>query len=255
MPAPQNKFKTALLNGDLQIGLWLGLATANSSELCGHARFDWLVIDGEHTPSDLPILTAQMQALEASPSNAVVRVPIGETWIIKQVLDAGAQTVLVPMVEDAEQARELVKAMRYPPEGVRGVGSALARASKYNTITDYLTTANDQVCLLVQVESANAMSNIEAIADIDGVDGVFIGPSDLAADMGFLGKAGAPEVNAAVEDGIKRILAKGKPAGVLTGDLNLAQNYIDQGATFVAVGSDVGLLTKAAGDLARKFKS
>jgi len=152
MPAPQNKFKTALLNGDLQIGLWLGLATANSSELCGHARFDWLVIDGEHTPSDLP------------------------------------QTVLVPMVEDAEQARELVKAMRYPPEGVRGVGSALARASKYNTITDYLTTANDQVCLLVQVESANAMSNIETIADIDGVDGVFIGHLTLPPTWGSLAK-------------------------------------------------------------------
>ena len=254
MPAPENSFKRSLTAGELQIGLWLGLATANSSELCGQAGFDWLVIDGEHAPSDLPLLTAQMQALEASASNVVVRVPIGETWIIKQVLDAGAQTILVPMVEDAGQARELVRAMRYPPDGVRGVGSALARASRYNTIPDYLATANEQVCLLVQVESTNAMNNLEAIADIEGVDGVFIGPSDLAADMGFLGKAGAPEVNAAVEEGIQRILAKGKPAGVLTGDLNLAQNYIDQGATFVAVGSDVGLLTKAAGDLARKFK-
>jgi 4-hydroxy-2-oxoheptanedioate aldolase len=255
MPAPENKFKKTLLAGQLQIGLWLGLATANSAELCGYAGFDWLVVDGEHTPSDLPLITSQLQALAASPSEAVVRVPIGETWMIKQFLDAGAQTILVPMVEDAAQAAELVKAMRYPPAGVRGVGSALARASKYNTIPDYLTTANEQVCLLVQVESANAMKNIEAIAALDGVDGVFIGPSDLAADMGFIGKAGAPEVNAAVEDGIKRILAQGKPAGVLTGDLMLAQNYIDLGATFVAVGSDVGLLTKSAGDLAKKFKS
>jgi len=183
-----------------------------------------------------------------------VRAPIGETWIIKQLLDIGAQTILVPMVETADQAQQLVRAMNYPPKGVRGVGAAMARASAFNRIPDYLTTANQEVCLLVQVESRAAMDNIEAIAAVEGVDGVFIGPSDLAADMGYLGRPGVPEVQAAVEDGIARILKAGKPAGILTADTTLAQRYLELGATFVAVGTDVTLFSQATSALAAKFK-
>ncbi|MRX32146.1 4-hydroxy-2-oxoheptanedioate aldolase (plasmid) [Aminobacter sp. NyZ550] len=255
MPAPRNIFKAALMNGDAQIGLWLGLANAYTAEICAGAGFDWLVIDGEHAPNDLPVMAAQLQAIAASGSHAVVRPPIGETWIIKQLLDIGAQTILVPMVETADQAKELVKAMRYPPHGVRGVGAALARASAFNRIPDYLATANDQTCLLVQLESQAGLAQLEAIAAVDGVDGVFIGPADLAADMGHLGKPGAPEVQAAVEDAIHRIGMSGKAAGILTSDASLAQRYLNLGATFVAVGNDVGLLAQATSALAAKFRS
>ncbi|AKR54907.1 2-keto-3-deoxy-L-rhamnonate aldolase [Devosia sp. H5989] len=253
MPAPHNTFKAAIQNGESQIGLWLGMANAYAAEICAGAGFDWVVVDGEHAPNTLPTMAAQLQAIGGK-SHPVVRAPIGETWIIKQLLDIGAQTILVPMVETADQAQQLVRAMNYPPKGVRGVGAAMARASAFNRIPDYLTTANEEVCLLVQVESRAAMDNIEAIAAVEGVDGVFIGPSDLAADMGYLGRPGVPEVQAAVEDGIARILKAGKPAGILTADTTLAQRYLELGATFVAVGTDVTLFSQATSALAAKFK-
>lgn len=252
MPAPHNSFKTAIADRRTQIGLWLGLASGYTAEICASAGFDWLVVDGEHAPNDIQTFVAQLQAIEGR-TQAVVRVPIGETWVIKQMLDIGAQTILVPMVETAAQARDLVRAMNYPPLGIRGVGAALARASHFNRIPDYLTTANDQVCLLVQVESQVAMSNIEEIAAVDGVHGIFIGPSDLAADMGYLGRPNQPEVQALVEDGLARIIQSGKPAGILTADRSLAARYISLGATFVAVGTDVTLLSQATTALARAF--
>ena len=254
MPAPTNHFKAALKAGRPQIGFWLALANAYTAEIAGGAGFDWLLLDGEHAPNDIPLLTAQLQALSASPSHPVVRVPIGETWMLKQVLDIGAQTILVPMVESGAQAAELVKAMRYPPHGVRGVGAALARASKFNAISDYLETANDQVCLLLQIESRAGLAALEDIATTEGVDGVFIGPADLAADMGYLGKPGAPEVQAAVEAGLKRIIACGKAAGILTSDTKMAARYLELGTTFVAVGNDVTLFANACGGLAGGFK-
>ncbi|MDI7864555.1 4-hydroxy-2-oxoheptanedioate aldolase [Rhizobiaceae bacterium n13] len=254
MPAPTNNFKAAIARGEKQIGLWLALASAYSAEIAGSAGFDWLLIDGEHAPNDLPLISAQIAALNASPSHPVVRVPIGETWIIKQVLDAGAQTILVPMVETAEHAQQLVRAMKYPPEGMRGVGAMLARASNFGRITDYLTTANDEVCLLLQAESRAAIDALDEIAAVDGVDGIFIGPSDLAADMGFLGRPTAPEVQSVIEDGLKRIIKSGKAAGILTGDPSLAQRYLELGASFVAVGTDVTLFTQATATLAARFK-
>ncbi|WP_404405163.1 4-hydroxy-2-oxoheptanedioate aldolase [Pelagibacterium halotolerans] len=244
MPAPENRFKQALHAGQVQIGLWLGLANAYTAEICAGAGFDWLLIDGEHAPNDLPLMMAQLQAIAAGRGEAVVRLPIGEAWQIKQVLDIGAQTLLIPMVETAEQARALVRATRYPPHGVRGVGAALARASNFNRIGDYLQTADEEICLLLQVESRAGLAAIEEIAAIEGVDGIFIGPADLAADMGYIGKPGAPEVQEAVENGLGRILTAGKAAGILTADQTLARRYIALGATFVAVGSDVGLLTQ-----------
>ncbi len=254
MPAPHNDFKAALGRNEPQIGLWLGMANAYTAEICAGAGFDWLVVDGEHAPNDLPVMVAQLQAIAASGAHPVVRAPIGETWILKQLLDIGAQTVLVPMVETAAQARELVRAVNYPPTGVRGVGAALARASAFNRIPDYLATANEQVCLLVQIESIAGLAALEAIAAIDGVHGIFIGPADLAADMGRLGKPGDPVVHAAVEDAILRILKAGKPAGILTSDPILAARYLELGASFVAVGTDVTLFSQATTALAKKFK-
>lgn len=253
MPAPRNSFKAALAQGQPQIGLWLALANAYTAELCAGAGFDWLLVDGEHAPFDMPTIAAQLQALAASPSHPIVRPPIGETWLIKQLLDVGAQTLLIPMVETAEQARELVAATRYAPNGVRGVGAALARASAFGRTADYLGTADAEICLLLQVESRNALANIEAIAAIDGVDGIFVGPADLAADMGHLGNPGHPEVKRAVDDAITRIIAAGRPAGILTQDQALARHYLDLGATFVAVGTDVTLLAKATTGLAQAF--
>lgn len=254
MPAPHNAFKAALLQHERQIGLWLGMANAYTAEICAGAGFDWLVIDGEHAPNTLPVMVAQLQALATSGVRPVVRAPIGETWIIKQFLDIGAQTILVPMVESAAQAQELVRAVNYPPTGIRGVGAAMARASAFNRIPDYLTSANEQVCLLVQLESQVGLAALEEIAAVEGVHGVFIGPSDLAADMGYLGKPGEAAVQAAVEDGIARILRAGKPAGILTADTTLAARYLELGASFVAVGTDVTIFSQATSALARKFK-
>lgn len=255
MPAPVNAFKQALKYGRPQIGLWAALASAYTTEILGGAGYDWLLLDAEHAPNDVPLLMSQLQALAASPSHAIIRPPIGEIWVIKQLLDIGAQTLLVPMVESAAQAGDLARAMRYPPFGVRGVGAALARASAFNRITDYLATANDEVCLLVQVESLKGIDALDEIAAMDGVDGVFIGPSDLAADMGFLGRPGAPEVQAVVCDAIARLVAMGKPAGILIGDQALARRYLELGATFVAIGNDVTLLSNAASKLLVEFKA
>lgn len=255
MPAPLNTFKQAMAEKRAQIGLWLALANETTAEICGGAGFDWLLIDGEHAPNDIPLILAQLRALATSPAHPIVRVPIGETWMIKQVLDIGAQTILVPMIESRAQAEEMVRAMRYPPQGVRGVGAALARASAYNRIPDYLATANDEVCLLLQIESRAGLEALDEIASVDGVDGVFVGPADLAADLGYLGKPGAPEVQEAVEDALKRIQSHGKAAGILTGDKALAQRYLELGATFVGVGNDVGLLAGGSAKLASEFKA
>ena len=195
------------------------------------------------------------QALKGSSSHAVIRPPIGETWIVKQLLDIGAQTLLIPMVDSKAMAEAMVKAVRYPPHGVRGVGAALARASAFNRTTDYLQTANDEVCLLLQVESRAGLDALDAIAGTEGVDGVFIGPADLAADMGFLGRPGAPEVQAEVEKALLKIQSHGKAAGILIGDLGLAKRYLDLGATFVAIGNDVTLLASATTKLLADFKA
>ncbi|KRA47213.1 4-hydroxy-2-oxoheptanedioate aldolase [Devosia sp. Root635] len=255
MPAPLNRFKAALKAGQPQIGLWAALANPYTAEILGGAGYDWLLLDAEHAPNDVPGLMAQLQALSASASSVIIRPPIGEAWIIKQLLDIGAQTLLVPMVESGAQAAELVRAMRYPPEGIRGVGAALARASGFNRTPDYLTTANQQTCLLVQVESRHGLDGLDDILAVDGVDGVFVGPADLAADLGYLGRPGAPEVVAVVEDTIRRIVAAGKPAGILTSDQGFARRCLDLGASFVAIGNDVTMLANAASKLLADFRA
>ncbi|MEJ5978823.1 4-hydroxy-2-oxoheptanedioate aldolase [Novosphingobium sp. PS1R-30] len=251
----ENVFKRKLLARERQIGLWLAMADAYAASIAGQAGFDWLVIDAEHGPNDLRSILAQLQSIESTPSMPVVRPPQGEGWMIKQLLDIGAQTLLIPMVENAEQARQLVAACRYPPRGRRGMGAGIARASRFNTIPDYVDAADDQICLLVQIESRQGLDNLEAIAAIEGVDGLFIGPADLAADMGHTGNMHHSAVQAAVESAIGRIQACGKPAGILTFDVDLNRRYLELGATFVAVGADVPIFTAALGDLLAPYSA
>lgn len=254
MPAPVNPFKAALARGERQIGCWAGFAEPYATEVLAEAGFDWLVIDAEHAPNDLRTISAQLAVLRGAASHPVVRLPMGEVWAIKQVLDAGAQTLLIPMVESAAQAEGLVRAMRYPPEGVRGSGAALARASRFSGIPDYIATANAQMCLLVQVETVAGLAALDAILAVEGVDGVFIGPSDLAADMGHRGESGVAEVQAAIRDALGRIAASEKAAGILALDSETAARYHDWGAQFLAVGIDVLLLAQAARDLAARWR-
>ena len=251
MPTPHNPFKAAIANGELQLGCWLGLADPYIAEISAGAGFNWLLIDGDHAPNGLRSITAQLQVIAGRESHAVVRPPIGETWIIKQFLDAGTQTLLIPMVESGAQAKWLVDAVTYPPHGISGVGSALARASDFAAIGDYLTTAREQSCLLAQVENCAGLAALDDILQVDGIDGVFVGPSDLAADMGFIGKPGTPEVEAAVLDAISRIVATGKAAGILTLDTALQAKCKDLGAKFIATEIDVTLFAKGVRASAR----
>jgi len=254
MEMPVNRFKQGLRERRAQIGLWLGLADAYCAEICAGAGFDWLLLDGEHAPNDLRSLLSQLQAIAPYASQPLVRVPIGDAVLIKQALDLGVQTLIVPMVESAEQAASLVRAMRYPQAGVRGVGSALARASRWNRITNYLQRANDEMCLICQVETAAGFENLDAIARVEGVDGVFIGPADTAGALGHLGNPAHPDVQKVIEDGIARICAAGKAAGILSADETLARRYLSLGCTFVAVGVDTTLLARATQALVEKFK-
>jgi 4-hydroxy-2-oxoheptanedioate aldolase len=254
MPAPKNKLKAALKAGQLQTGLWLSLANSYSAELLGDAGFSWLLIDGEHSPNDLQTIMQQLQVLRFSESSVLVRPPVGEPWLIKQLLDAGAQSLLIPMVDNREQAEMLAKAVRYPPRGIRGVGAGSARASHFGYIADYTATADEEILLILQVESLKAVEAIDDIASVDGVDCVFIGPADLSADMGFLGNPYAPEVQTVIEDAIGRILKHGKAVGIYMANPDYAKRYIELGATFIAVGSDAGLLSQAAKQVQALYK-
>ncbi|OAN46704.1 2-dehydro-3-deoxyglucarate aldolase [Paramagnetospirillum marisnigri] len=254
MPPAANPFKRALAEGRPQIGLWLGLANAYTAELCAGAGFDWLLLDGEHAPNDVPLLLAQLQAVAAYPSHPILRPVIGDAALIKQMLDIGAQTLLVPMIESAEQAAATVAAMHYPPRGIRGVGAALARASGWGRVGDYLKTASDELCLLLQIETARGLDNLEAIALTEGVDGIFIGPADLAASLGHLGQPSHPEVQAAIETALAKLKQLKVPSGILSADEALARKYLAAGAGFVAVGIDTMVLSRGLAALAATFK-
>ncbi len=262
MQTPLNPFKQAMADKRAQIGLWLGLASSYSTEICAGAGFDWLLIDGEHAPNDINSILAQLQVIAAYPgSHAIARVPMGHgnlgEALIKQYLDIGVQTLLVPMVDTPAQADALVRAARYPQAdgqgGLRGMGGA--RASRWGRYPQYAHEANAQVCLLVQAETQLALDNLDAIAAVDGVDGVFIGPADLSASMGHVGNPAHPEVQAAIADAITRITRAGKAAGILTPDEATARKYLALGATFVAVGLDTHLLVRATSALAAIFKT
>jgi 4-hydroxy-2-oxoheptanedioate aldolase len=255
MPAPLNRFKAALTSDSPSLGLWLALGTGYVAEIAASAGFDWLLIDGEHAPNDLVTLHEQLMALSGHEVSPVVRIPHNDPALIKQVLDLGAQSLLCPMVNSAEEARAIVAATRYPPRGIRGVGHMLGRASAFNGIPDYLENAENQICLIVQAESVAAMDALEEICAVDGVDGVFIGPADLCADMGLLPETTHPEVRAAVQDGLRRIRATGKAAGIIDGDPTLIQQDIDAGANFIALGADVLLLADAMRGLVTTWKA
>lgn len=252
--APRNPFKAALARGAVQIGFWQALTCAETVEISAQAGFDWLLLDGEHAPNDMAMLREQLRAAQNGRAHAVVRPVAGEDWMIKQVLDLGAQTVLVPMIDTAEQAAAVVQACRYAPEGRRGVGAALARASDFGRRSAYLSNANDEVCILVQAESVKAIKNLDQILAVKGVDGVFIGPADLAADMGLRGQPTHPKARAVVRDATRRIRAAGKAPGVLLGDAAHVAEAREDGALFIAVGSDVGLFIKAAKQLADSYR-
>ncbi len=254
MPSPINNFKKNILAGTAQMGCWIGLADAYAAEVAGTAGFDWLLIDGEHAPNDLRSISQQIAVLQASPSDVVVRLPHGDPALIKQSLDAGAQSILIPMVESADQARALVKAVRYPPNGMRGVGYALARASQFAAIPDYFATADKEICLLVQVESKAGLDALDDILAVEGVDGVFIGPADLSVDLGYAPTADAQEIRAIILDAIDRIAASDKAAGILTLDQDFIAQCLKHEAAFVAVGIDVLTLAMGLRDMAKSAR-
>jgi 4-hydroxy-2-oxoheptanedioate aldolase len=249
-----NTFKQALKDGRPQIGLWSSLADPYMAEALATTGFDWLLIDGEHAPNDLRSVLGQLQAIAAHPTHAIVRPVIGDVALIKQLLEIGAQTLLIPMVDTAEQAARMVAATRYPPRGIRGVGSAAARSSRWSGIARYVQQADDQMCVLVQVETTTGLANLAEIAAVDGVDGVFFGPADLSASMGHLGEPAHPEVVAALTQGVATVRAAGKAPGILMTDNASSRYYLDRGALFVAVGVDAMLLVQAAKTLAAAFK-
>ncbi|MFN3656632.1 MAG: HpcH/HpaI aldolase family protein [Pseudolabrys sp.] len=248
-----NAFKHALAAGKLQIGLWSSLCSNIAAEIISDSGFDWILLDTEHSPNEIPDLVSQLQAVQRGTATPIVRPAWNDAVLAKRALDIGAQSLLFPYVQNVEEAKRAVASTRYPPQGIRGV-SVAARASRYGRVPGYLGKANAEICVLVQVETREAMKEIEAIAKVDGVDGVFIGPSDLAASLGHLGNPQHPEVQEAIHDAVKRLKAVGKPAGILTGNEDEARRYIDWGYLFVAVGADVGLLARNADALAKKFK-
>lgn len=248
-----NPVKRALREERLQVGLWSAIADPLATEIAAGAGFDWLLLDAEHAPNDLLTVLAQIQVLAGYTTHPIVRPRSHDPDVLKQLLDIGVQTFLIPMVETGAQAEGLSRACRYPPSGTRGVGSGLARASRWNRIPDYLKRANDEICLIVQVESREGLRNLDAIATTPGVDAVFIGAADLAADFGHLGQPGHPEVTEALVDASARLRALGKPLGLLTVVESHAQAAIDDGCGFIAVGVDTILLASGLDRLARAF--
>jgi 4-hydroxy-2-oxoheptanedioate aldolase len=233
--------------------MWVCSGSPLIAELCAGSGLDWLLIDAEHSPNGLESLLAQLQAVHGYPILPVVRPPVLDQVLVKQYLDLGAQTLLIPMVDTAQLAELAVRSAHYPPRGIRGVGSALARASRWNRIDGYLATASERISVIVQIESAEAVANIDAIVAVDGLAGVFIGPSDLAASMGHLGRQDHPDVIAAVEQCIAAAVIAGVPAGVNAFAEPLARRYLAAGASFILVGADVALLARATEELARRF--
>jgi 4-hydroxy-2-oxoheptanedioate aldolase len=253
MDMRRNTFKAKLREGRQQIGLWNGIPGSFVAEALAETGYDWILLDTEHAPTDVLEVLPQLQALAAYPVSAVVRPATNDPVLIKRLLDIGAQTLLIPYVQSAAEAAAAVSAMRYPPAGIRGV-AGVTRASRFGKAESYTTRASEELCLLVQVETRAALDEIEAIAAVDGVDGIFIGPADLGASLGHPGEPGHSDVVTAVESAIRRIVAAGKPAGILTLDPEFARRCITLGTRFTAVGVDLILLLRAAEALAEDFR-
>ena len=253
MDLPRNSFKHAIRAGKQQIGLWVALADAYCTEIVAGSGFDWLLIDGEHSPNDPITVLPQLQAAAPYPVTCIVRPAWNDKVLIKRYLDVGAQSLLVPYVQTEEEAAAAVAAIRYPLRGARGV-AGVTRASRFGRVGEYAKRAEEELCLLVQIETREGLDNLEKIARMDGVDGIFIGPADLAAGLGHLADIGHAEVQSAIKDAIARIKACGKPAGILSADETQVRRYIEWGTTFTAVGLDASLLARESEKLAAKFK-
>jgi len=251
---PVNSFKRALKANKVQIGLWCSLSSHYATELVAGSGFDWILLDTEHSPNDLESVLQQLQAAAPYPTHAVVRVPWNDMVTVKRFLDIGAQSILIPYVQNADEAKNAVAYTRYPPAGVRGVAGG-TRATRFARVKDYAKRAHGEICLLVQVETQQALDNLEKIAAVEGVDGVFIGPADLHASLGRTGEIANPEVKPLIDQAIRRIRKAGKAPGILTPNEADARRWLECGALFVAVGSDVGILARGAESLADKFKS
>jgi 4-hydroxy-2-oxoheptanedioate aldolase len=254
MELPQNGFKRALAAGKAQIGLWSSLSSNYTVEVVAGAGFDWILLDSEHSPADLENLLTQLQAAAPYPAHPVVRVPWNDMVTMKRVLDIGAQSLLVPYVSSAAEAKNAVSYTRYPPAGVRGVAGT-TRATRFGRVRDYARRAHEELCVLVQVETQAALDAIEAICAVEGIDGVFIGPADLHASLGYPGEIANSEVKPRIDEAIRRIRRCGRAPGILTPNEADARHWLECGALFVAVGADVGILARGAEALAAKFKS
>lgn len=253
MKIPKNIFKANLLAGHLQIGLWSTLGSHIVAEVIGDSGFDWIALDTEHSPNELPNLVTQMQAIATGTASVMVRPAWNDPVLIKRILDIGAQTIIVPFVQNAEEAKSAVAATRYPPEGIRGVTGS-GRAARYGRVKDYLHTASDEIAVVVQIETGSALEQIEAIAGVGGVDGVFIGPADLSASLGHIGNPNHETVQTALKLAVDKLLALNVPAGILAFNPDDIKRYIDWGYSFVAVGSDLSVLANGTQALAEKFR-
>jgi 4-hydroxy-2-oxoheptanedioate aldolase len=249
---PVNPFKRALADGRPQIGLWTSLGTGTAAEILSGAGFDWLLIDTEHSPSEVPMVLEQLRGMEGSSATPIVRPAWNDPVLIKRLLDLGVQSLLVPFVQSADEARRAVAATRYPPAGIRGI-AVVHRANRYGRVKDYHRRANAEMCVLVQLETRRALADLEAIAAVDGVDGLFIGPSDLAGDLGHLGDNRHPDVVSVFADACARARKAGKPIGILAPVEEDARRYLEMGFGYVAVGSDIGLLRQAAEQIRARF--
>jgi 4-hydroxy-2-oxoheptanedioate aldolase len=249
-----NPLKRALQSGGVQYGVFLGLPDNSAAEIAAGCGFDWLLIDQEHGAFELATVLGHLQVLAAYDVAPIVRPASDDPTLLKKLLDIGAQSLVVPMVDTAEQAEALVRAVRYPPQGIRGIGTSMARAARWNQAAGYVATANQEICLIVQAETAVALDNLDAILAVNGVDGVFIGPSDLSASMGHIGDPGHPDVVSAIDSTLQRISAAGKHAGVFCMDPELAGHYIDQGANFLAIGTDTLVLSQGLRQTAARFR-
>jgi 4-hydroxy-2-oxoheptanedioate aldolase len=254
MQVPENRFAKALRLDQQQIGFWCSLASHVSLEILAGSGFDWLLLDTEHSPNEIPMVYSQLQACMENAVQPIVRPPWNDMVVIKRLLDAGVQTVLIPMIQSAEEARDAVAATRYPPRGVRGFAST-SRSSRFGRIADYHRRCEAELCVLLQIETAAGLDKLEEIAAVEGVDGIFIGPGDLSAALGYLGNQDAPAFQAIVEDAIRRVRNCGKAPGILTSNESFARRCLDIGALFVAVGSDSGLLARGSEALLRRFRA
>ena len=253
MDVPVNRFKKAIANQQDQIGFWCSLASNISVEILAGSGFDWLLLDTEHSPNELPQVFNQLQAMMENETQPIVRPAWNDMVLIKRFLDAGVQTLLIPTIQTKEEAEAAVAYTRYPPNGVRGFASG-SRSSRFGRMTDYHNKCEAEICVLVQIETKQGLDNLDEITAVEGVDGVFIGPGDLSAGLGYLGQTSHPDVRKIIEDAIGRIRAAGKAPGVLTAIEEEARAYIDAGCLFTAVGSDAGLLARGSEKIAQSFK-